>query len=94
MVPVRGCQSCVSSIRRFLLRSFGMKHGMFSTRRPCLRGGVETRYQLLDGTHTAHQHNKLDNMLTSGVTAEQLLLIHLSGSRTEKRLLQIAHTFP
>lgn len=36
VVPVRGCQSWVSSISRFLLRSLGIKQGTFSTRRPCL----------------------------------------------------------
>lgn len=36
VVPVRGCQSSVSSISLFLLRSLGIKQGMFSTLRPCL----------------------------------------------------------
>lgn len=36
VVPVRGCQSSVSSISLFLLRSLGIKQGTFSTLRPCL----------------------------------------------------------
>lgn len=36
VVPVRGCQSSVSSISLFLLRSLGIKQGMFSILRPCL----------------------------------------------------------
>lgn len=36
VVPVRGCQSSVSSISLFLLRSLGIKQGMFSALRPCL----------------------------------------------------------
>lgn len=36
VVPVRGCQSSVSWISLFLLRSLGIKQGRFSTLRPCL----------------------------------------------------------
>lgn len=36
VVPVRGCQSSVSWISLFLLRSLGIKQGKFSTLRPCL----------------------------------------------------------
>lgn len=42
VVPVRGCQSSVSWISLFLLRSLGIKQGRFSTLRPCLH------------THTQH----------------------------------------
>lgn len=36
VVPVRGCQSSVSWISLLLLRSLGIKQGMFSALRPCL----------------------------------------------------------
>lgn len=52
VVPVRGCQSSVSSISLFLLRSLGMKQGMFSTRRPCLETWV-----LRDLSHSPQQHS-------------------------------------
>lgn len=44
VVPVRGCQSSVSWISLFLLRSFGIKQGRFSTLSPCLH------------THQQQQH--------------------------------------
>lgn len=52
VVPVRGCQSSVSWISLFLLRSLGMKQAMFSTRRPCL----ET-WALRDLSHSPQQHS-------------------------------------
>lgn len=52
VVPVRGCQSSVSSISLFLLRSLGMKQAMFSTRRPCL----ET-WALRDLSHSPQRHS-------------------------------------
>lgn len=40
VVPVRGCQSSVSWISLFLLRSLGIKQGRFSTLRLCLHPGA------------------------------------------------------
>lgn len=52
VVPVRGCQSSVSSISLFLLRSLGIKQGMLSTLRPCLCTHTEQQ-------HTAAAVNKI-----------------------------------
>lgn len=49
VVPVRGCQSSVSWISLFLLRSLGIKQGRFSTLRPCLHthpGAAHGRHRL------------------------------------------------
>lgn len=61
VVPVRGCQSSVSSISLFLLRSLGMKQAMFSTRKPCL--WIRAFRDLSD--FSATQHNNLTSDFTS-----------------------------
>lgn len=60
VVPVRGCQSSVSWISRFLLRSLGIKQGAFSILRPCLHAHTHrssnssssTRQRWLTTAHT------------------------------------------
>lgn len=107
VVPVRGCQSSVSSISLFLLRSLGIKQGMLSTLRPCLprthtpnssSRSRSTQQVWLTQSHpgTTHSHKCMEERLVSesrnNSTNGHPLLRFLMGDTAEARKRKILIT--
>lgn len=103
VVPVRGCQSSVSSISLFLLRSLGMKQAMFSTRKPCL--WIRAFRDLSD--FSATQHTTTTWRLTSqvmrtrtkrGLATKNVLYVQIKSlgwmSFLDKNLLWLLFRWP